>query len=75
MRSTTRVIRAAAISTVVGLAGNVQLNAQPQPTAPRIIQSQSDSSYEPADVRKFAYEANCAVCHGMQGAGQDREPY
>ncbi len=27
------------------------------------------------DVGKLAFNENCAVCHGVQGTGQDREPY
>lgn len=27
------------------------------------------------DVGQYEYEANCAICHGTNGTGQDREPY
>ncbi len=35
----------------------------------------SGSASPNVDVGKYEYEAHCAICHGSNGKGMDREPY
>ncbi len=57
-------------SFVIGASG--MANAQQSPTQ---IGSQTNIRADVTDVGKYEYEGHCAICHGSNGTGQDREPY
>jgi len=41
-----------------------------------IVQAQQNTpGSQGADVGNYEYEAHCAICHGSNGKGLDREPY
>ena len=37
--------------------------------------AQQSSTSQTVDVGKYEYESHCAICHGSNGKGPDREPY
>jgi mono/diheme cytochrome c family protein len=37
--------------------------------------TQQSRTSQPLDVGKYEYESHCAICHGSNGKGPDREPY
>jgi mono/diheme cytochrome c family protein len=50
------------------------LYAQDQKSGSTTAQA-STSALTNADIGRVAFNENCAICHGVQGTGLDREPY
>ncbi len=67
-----------AIGTISGLticaAAAIAGPAQSQTANSATTQFRTEVSND-VDAGRLAYNENCAVCHGAQGTGQDRQPY
>jgi mono/diheme cytochrome c family protein len=69
MRIANGVIGSITICAAVTIVGQGLYAQEQSPT------SQGTSVLTDADIGMVAFNENCAVCHGMQGTGPDREPY
>lgn len=36
---------------------------------------QNNPAPQSVDIGQYYYDSHCAICHGLQGSGPDREPY